>query len=305
MEIRKHLTSDLILIDPAAGDKTQLMSLMLDAIAAERAAAGQPLDRDSVWRALQDREESQSTGLGDGFALPHARIPRLARLAICLAILHDPLDFHSIDGQPVQLVCMVLTPAEQPTLALKVAAKLTTVARDPETVRALRAAPDAGAVQAVLARHDLELEIAVTVGDIMRPAPFTVHPETPLREVTHLLMQHHRSATPVVDAGDRLLGEITCDRLFQFGLPDFFNQLKTVSFIRQFDPFEKYFEREAHLTAGAVMSSACSTLQESATLLEVVFELTVRRHSSVYVTRDDRLLGLVDRATVLNQVINF
>jgi predicted transcriptional regulator len=86
-------------------------------------------------------------------------------------------------------------------------------------------------------------------------------------------------------------------------MPDFFGQLKTVSFISEFDPFERYFKAEAEATAEDVMSRDFAAMPETATLLEIVFELAVRRRPKVYVVRDGKRVGIIDRIRVLDRVL--
>ncbi|HQL95728.1 MAG TPA: CBS domain-containing protein, partial [Candidatus Hydrogenedentes bacterium] len=129
-------------------------------------------------------------------------------------------------------------------------------------------------------------------------------PETPLKEVTRIMNQHMLESVSVTDADGTLLGQITCDQLFKLGMPDFFTQLKSVSFIREFDPFEKYFQKETGALARDVMTADMATLPEEATLLEVVFELAVRRHPKIYVVRAGKRVGVIDRSLVLDRVIN-
>ena len=88
-------------------------------------------------------------------------------------------------------------------------------------------------------------------------------------------------------------------------MPNFFTQLRTISFIREFDPFERYFKHAQNAAAKDVMSEHFSALAEDATLLEVVFELAVRRFPVVHVLRDGRHVGAIDRNAVLKYVINF
>jgi nitrogen PTS system EIIA component len=80
--------------------------LLLDL--ASRAAATLNLDPKMVFNALQAREQLGSTGLGEGFALPHARIEGLDRF---FGRLNQPIHFDSVDAKPVDLVFLLLIPA--------------------------------------------------------------------------------------------------------------------------------------------------------------------------------------------------
>lgn len=306
MDLTKNISPEQILVNAVAKDKWDLMRQMLDRILnAPNAAPHGDLSREQIWDLLVDRENKQTTGIGEGFALPHARIDGFKGLGLSLAVLAEGLEFDSLDGRPVRIACMVLTPKEDPTLALKVSSAITSLIIEPATRERLLGARDAQEVYDFLKEKQVKMDIVLTCKDIMRPPLFAVHPDTPLRDVTHMMMRNREEATAVVDQDNRMVGEITGDLLFQYGLPDFFNQLKSVSFISRFDPFEKYFENEAHARAGDLMSKDVPTVPETATLLEVVFALTVKKRLKLYVTREDRLVGVIDRSTVLDRVVNF
>jgi CBS-domain-containing membrane protein len=119
------------------------------------------------------------------------------------------------------------------------------------------------------------------------------------------MLEHSLSAVPVAGSDGQIVGEITCDILFRYGLPDFFTRLKSVAFIREFDPFEKYFEKEADSVAGDVMSDHPAVMPPTATLLEIVFALAVEKHMNVYIVAENgALVGVIDRAAVLDRILN-
>jgi PTS system nitrogen regulatory IIA component len=92
-----------------------------------------------------ERERLGSTGVGGGVAVPHGRIPGLASVRGVLAHLAEPIDFEAIDGRPVDLLFLLLTPAEAGADHLKALAGVSRLLRQPETVAKLRSleTPDA------------------------------------------------------------------------------------------------------------------------------------------------------------------
>jgi CBS-domain-containing membrane protein len=144
----------------------------------------------------------------------------------------------------------------------------------------------------------------IVARDIMRAPAASVGPDTSLGEIARLMSAKRIDTLPVVDEQLEVLGEITSDRLLQLGLPDFFSQLKSVGFIREFDPFEKYFHEEARLRARDVMATKIALLPPETTLIELIFALTVQRHAVVYVAEGRKLVGVVDQSVVLDEVIN-
>ena len=118
--------------------------LLLDL--ASRAAASLNLDPKLVFNALQAREQLGSTGLGEGFALPHARIEGLDRFFGMFARLNRPIHFDSVDAKPVDLVFLLLIPAAAQGHHLAALAAISRHLRDKEFAARLRKAANTAAL---------------------------------------------------------------------------------------------------------------------------------------------------------------
>ncbi|MCD6304606.1 MAG: PTS sugar transporter subunit IIA [Planctomycetes bacterium] len=306
MELAKHLSPSQILLNVEPRDKWELIDTMIQAVLAGPMCKDLPPPvKKAIAEAVVQRERLDSTGLGEGIAFPHGRIAGLGDWTVCLATLAEGLEFQSHDDKPVTMVCLAVFPEENPTLAIKILRTVGSLLSD-ETVRDFfRRVADPKEAYEYLRRKNLPIEAPILARDIMRPPALTVGPETPLKTVTARMHLNKVQAVPVVDEHDAVIGEITCDDLFCRGMPAFFAQLSSVAFIREFDPFEKYFEQEADSLARDVMSRDFAAVAEDDTLLEVMYQLSVKKHAKVYVLRDGRLVGIVDRSAVLDRVLNF
>lgn len=138
---------DQVVVGLRVADKAQLLGEL-----ARRAAAALSLDQAVLLRALQAREQLGSTGLGRGFALPHARLPRLPQIFALLARLGRAIDYEAVDDKPVDLVVLLLTPESAASQHLATLAALSRPFRDEGFVQQVRKAPDAAALHKVLAR---------------------------------------------------------------------------------------------------------------------------------------------------------
>ncbi|MCC6890549.1 MAG: PTS IIA-like nitrogen regulatory protein PtsN [Hyphomicrobiales bacterium] len=105
----------------------------------------------TILETLMQREKLGSTGVGNGVAIPHGKLPKLNRLFGLFARLERPVDFDSLDGQPVSLIFLLLAPEGAGADHLKALARVARVLRDPETARKLIESRDAEAIYAVLA----------------------------------------------------------------------------------------------------------------------------------------------------------
>jgi len=111
--------------------------------------------RDIVSAALE-RERLGSTGVGNGVALPHARIAGLDKVVAAFVRLSDPMDFDSVDGRPVDLVAFLLAPEDAAGAHLRALARVSRTLRREENRSRLRSAPDALSVFTILSDSALE-----------------------------------------------------------------------------------------------------------------------------------------------------
>src|ERR1700716_1519776 len=104
----------------------------------------------TVLETLQQREKLGSTGVGGGVAIPHGKLPKLGKLFGLFARLERPVDFEALDGQPVDLVFLLLAPEGAGADHLKALARVARMLPDPEIVGKLREWSEAEARYAVL-----------------------------------------------------------------------------------------------------------------------------------------------------------
>jgi PTS system nitrogen regulatory IIA component len=103
-----------------------------------------------IFETLLQREKLGSTGIGHGIAIPHGKLPRLERIFGLFARLDRAIDFEALDGQPVDLIFLLLAPEGAGADHLKALARIARLLRDPEIARKLRDSRDAEALYAVL-----------------------------------------------------------------------------------------------------------------------------------------------------------
>ena len=148
MRIADILAPGEVVLDLRAPDKRRLIEDL-----ARRAGEATGLDPAAVAEALQGREALGSTGMGSGIAIPHARLPALARPFGLFARLRSALDFDAIDGEKVDLVFLLLLPAEAAGEHLNALACVARRLRAEPVRAALRGSPDAARAYAALAEE--------------------------------------------------------------------------------------------------------------------------------------------------------
>ncbi|MFP8967086.1 PTS IIA-like nitrogen regulatory protein PtsN [Pokkaliibacter sp. CJK22405] len=109
------------------------------------------IDTDDIFNGLIGRERLGSTGLGGGIAIPHCRLSQCEEVTAALIHLESPVDFDARDGQPVDIIFVLLAPEEAHESHLQALAMVAGMLQNPANVQQLRVASDsAGLYKAAL-----------------------------------------------------------------------------------------------------------------------------------------------------------
>lgn len=121
----------------------------------EVAAAGVPsLSAETLTSILLERESLGSTGIGDGVAIPHGKVPGLARLVAVFGRSRAGVQFHSLDGKPTHLFFLVMAPEQSAGMHLKALARISRLLKDARFRRSLLDARDADDLRRILREED-------------------------------------------------------------------------------------------------------------------------------------------------------
>lgn len=118
---------------------------------AQHAAALTGLPDREIFEALLQRERLGSTGIGDGIAIPHGRMPGIDRLVGLFARTEKPIDFDALDGQPVDIIFVLIAPEGAGADHLKALARVARVLRNQSVLEQVRKIRDPAAIHAILA----------------------------------------------------------------------------------------------------------------------------------------------------------
>jgi len=123
MELSQILTPNLILYPLEASTKEEVISKLVDLLYKE----GKVTDPDSAKKAVIEREKLMSTGVGRGVAIPHGKYSYIDDVVVAVGISRKGIDFNAVDGQPVYIFILLLTPEKQPTKHLKLLSKFSRI----------------------------------------------------------------------------------------------------------------------------------------------------------------------------------
>lgn len=138
MKITDILVREASILDLKSTAKDDLLAEMADALAGAEPA----LEAAELLGVLREREALQSTGIGEGVAIPHGKVEGLDRLVAAFARSTEGVDFDSIDGQPTQLLFLLVVPEQSGGQHLKALARISRFFRDASFREKLLAADD-------------------------------------------------------------------------------------------------------------------------------------------------------------------
>ena len=152
MKFSDFVAPDAIRSHVEAGTKEGVIREMAQALVdAGRIAAA---DMDGIVKAIMKREDLGSTGIGRGVAVPHTKHPSVSRLVGTVAVSPRGIDFESLDGEPVQLFFLLVSPPDRPGDHLRALENISRQLRDDSFCRLLKAAKGPVEIQQLLEEAD-------------------------------------------------------------------------------------------------------------------------------------------------------
>ena len=106
MHLSERFVDNCIIIDSASADKESILHEMVNTLC----DAYNLEYKDEIFNAVWSREESRSTGIGCGLAVPHAKVDYIDKMCMAAATVKNGLDFNAFDGEPVYLLILIISP---------------------------------------------------------------------------------------------------------------------------------------------------------------------------------------------------
>jgi PTS system nitrogen regulatory IIA component len=156
MRLSEILSADRILVDHGAtvrGKPDALHRL------AEMVSPAIGVERSLVEALLTEREQLQSTGIGDGVAIPHTSVEEAESQSAALILCPHGIPFDAIDAQPVTIVFGLVGPKRNTGEHLRTLARISRLLREPATRARLIASPSAEAAYDLISQHDAKVEV--------------------------------------------------------------------------------------------------------------------------------------------------
>jgi len=134
----------------SGADKDAVITELVDTLSEN----GLLQDRETVLEAVFTRERTRSTGIGSGIAIPHGKCGAVKELVMALGITGKPLEFESVDGKPVSIVILLVSPADQTGPHIQALARISRLMLDEEFKAALEKASSSQAAYELISDRE-------------------------------------------------------------------------------------------------------------------------------------------------------
>lgn len=152
MTLIKILQLSCIKVPLESKDKEPAIIELVDLLDAN----GLLLDKKTALDAVIAREQTRSTGIGSGIAIPHGKCNAVKELVMAIGIAHEAIDFASVDGKPVSIVILLVSPADQTGPHIQALARISRLMLDEEFRQSLETATSAEQVYELLSNKEKE-----------------------------------------------------------------------------------------------------------------------------------------------------
>lgn len=153
MRLTEILQPDCIKVPLNATDKQGAIFELIDLLAHQHHLRDVPAVRDAVWQ----RESTRTTGIGHGLAIPHGKSTSCDKLIMAIGRPQKPIDFQSIDGQPVSLIILLISPADQTGPHIQALASVSRLMTNADFRHAIRQAQSALQVYQLIEEQEKQI----------------------------------------------------------------------------------------------------------------------------------------------------
>ncbi|MCH9023932.1 MAG: PTS sugar transporter subunit IIA [candidate division Zixibacteria bacterium] len=299
MKLANLLMERRVNIDLKAKSKDEAVVELLNLIKEE----GVKLDYEKVLKAVREREDIEDTSYGHGFAFPHARTKAVDEMYILVGISKSGLEGRTCDSIPVHVVCLLLTPSTIAKLYLQTLSGLAQFGRMPGILETIIKVNNEAEFIKLISEANVTIDKELLVRDVMRHHISSVTPDDTLKDVANEMFRNRLSALAVVENGGKLVGVINDRDLIKAALPDYKSLISNLNYSMDVEPFEELLKQEDKIRVSQLYRDDYEVTTPDTRIVEVAAMMIFKDIRRVFVSTDDKLVGVLLRKDIVNMII--
>lgn len=262
-------------------------------------------DESTLFNGVLMRERAATTVLGNGIALPHARVSGIDRPYMAVGVYPRGVSFES--GEPpgggVRLLFLLLIPESQPGRYLQILRALTKIVRDPAAVSAITAMKSADEVMAYFRRGELTLPVYVCAADLMNEHFPVLNESEPLSHAFNFFVEHSMEEIPVVDREGEMLGVINIRLMLNKLMPLIFRRADDAAAPADLGPLVELVNKCRQIQVGDVFSDDFAAVSVDTPAMKVAEAMNAQSTTVCYVLNDKELVGVIPLGRFFGRIL--
>jgi PTS system nitrogen regulatory IIA component len=300
MKLSSLLSKDLITVNLRAQTKKEAFEELVELVCDQN----KKLDREKVLNSVLEREKQQSTYLGKGLSMPHARIEGLNDFMLVCGQSQSGIMYPETKDK-VHHIVLILSCKTKINMLLQTMGAFATFFSDDALSLKLKNASSPDEFIRVIDESNIKVKQTIVARDIMQSDVILLYPDQTLKEVIDLFFEKNVSGAPVLNPDGTILGVVTEKDLISVGIPKYMSMMDNISFLNEFEPFEEIFKKEDNILVRDILCTDFTFVHEEVSVIQLAFYFVNKNCRRIMVTDDSgKLIGIIMRKDLIRKVIH-
>lgn len=306
MKLSSYLSEDKIISNLKGETFEELITNLLKELAKTNKQV--KVEQEIMKKAILKRESEASTYIGEGVAIPHARLEYFDDIIISIAFPEKRVTMKNIMGEEevVDFIVLIVADVLKNKNILKIMSGISRLClKNKEVFKEILKYKSPEKTIEILNKMKIEIDHNITAEDLFTTSILPAKENNTLEDIAKRIIMDKVSGIPVVDNHNNFLGEITERELIAFGMPKHTTLLSDLSFLTVGEPFENYLVNEKITTIKELYrTEGVITVDKDASLMEISYIFMNKGVTRIYVLENNKYIGSIFRSDIIKKILH-
>lgn len=306
MKLSSYLSEDKIISNLKGETFEELITNLLKELAKTNKQV--KVEQEIMKKAILKRESEASTYIGEGVAIPHARLEYFDDIIVSIAFPEKRVTMKNIMGEEevVDFIVLIVADVLKNKNILKIMSGISRLClKNKEVFKEILKYKSPEKTIEILNKMKIEIDHNITAEDLFTTSILPAKENNTLEDIAKRIIMDKVSGIPVVDNHNNFLGEITERELIAFGMPKHTTLLSDLSFLTVGEPFENYLVNEKITTIKELYrTEGVITVDKDASLMEISYIFMNKGVTRIYVLENNKYIGSIFRSDIIKKILH-
>ncbi|MCQ8211506.1 PTS sugar transporter subunit IIA [Cetobacterium somerae] len=306
MKLSSYLSEDKIISNLKGETFEELITNLLKELAKTNKQV--KVEQEIMKKAILKRESEASTYIGNGVAIPHARLEYFDDIIVSIAFPEKHVTMKNVMGEeePVDFIVLIVADVLKNKNILKIMSGISRLClKNKDVFKEILKYKSPEKTIEILNKMKIEIDHNITAEDLFTTSILPAKENNTLEDIAKRIIMDRVSGIPVVDNHNNFLGEITERELISFGMPKHTTILNDLSFLTVGEPFENYLVNEKITTIKDLYrTEGIITIDKDASLMEISYIFMNKGVTRIYVLENNKYVGLIFRSDIIKKILH-